>query len=73
MPAVELPSLFKRVGNPPATRGGALLRSGDDGRHNHDCRGEGSDQTHQGLILVRESPGLNTGASLWSLITLPRL
>jgi hypothetical protein len=72
MPAVELPSRFERVGHPPATQGAVSCEGGDDGRHNHDYQ-EGSDQTHQGFILVRESPGRNTEASLWSLITLPRL
>jgi hypothetical protein len=35
---------------------------GDDRRHHHDCR-EASDQTHQGFILVPESPECSIGAS----------
>jgi hypothetical protein len=43
-------------------KGAVSCGSGDDRRHHHDCR-EASDQTHQGFILVRESPDCNIGAS----------
>jgi hypothetical protein len=53
-------------------RGAVSCRRGGDRRHHHDCR-EASDQTHQGFILVRESPECNIGASWRSLIRLRRL
>jgi hypothetical protein len=43
-------------------KGAVSCGSGDHRRHHHDCR-EASDQTHQGFILVRESPDCNIGAS----------
>jgi hypothetical protein len=41
-------------------KGAVSCGSGDDRRHHRDCREE-SDQTHQGFILVRESPTATSG------------